>query len=369
MMSKGTLVTSSLSSLPNSNDLLFTATSHRSLFKNTASGTWLMGMSCSNRNILYGLFSLTTMFENQPKYTLKFNFGLNNTPIQIMASDKISDSHRYECSWAWGGRGSNIEAILKRTVSSYCQLSMGIKVVSKKGLIWLFRLKHGKMSISVPVLITTATSPGYAVKTIYTGLMTGLVDSSIGDYLRHCEEIGQKKRRDMLTWATEERLIEREKAKMDAIVQIALMTKPAEIKKRKEEMKKGGGLVILWACYSVKGGDSIDVTVALQFWVINSSLFFPATTKASMMGFYDVRKETSTSSRQSILKPFVNLLERMLKGYRKNEKTRIIADEGIPILRVRYRFQGYLYEIEILDNESLMLPSDNALRIGGNFVN
>jgi hypothetical protein len=300
---------------------------------------------------------------------LKLNIGANNTPIKIMVTDKISDSHKYECSWSWGGRGSNIEAILKRSISSYCQLSLGIKLVASKGLVWLFRLNHGNMSISIPVLITSNTSPGYAIKTIYTGLITGLVDASIGDYLRYCEDVGQKKRRGMLSLATEERLIEREKAKKDALVQIALMTKPAEAKRRKEEISKGGGLVVLWACYSVKGGDSIDVTIALQFWVVNSSLILPPTTKASMMGFYDVRKEAPTLARQGFLNSFVTFLQSTFKGKSYREKTEKRAHEEIPTLRVRYRFQGYLYETEVLDNQPLILPSDSALKIGDKFVN
>ena len=71
--------------------------------------------------------------------------------------------------------------------------------------------------------------------------------------------------------------------------QIELMSKTAEAKTRKEEMKDDG-LVILMATYEVQDGDSIDVTIPLQFWVMNSALHLPPMSKSSMLGFCDVRR-------------------------------------------------------------------------------
>ena len=101
--------------------------------------------------------------------------------------------------------------------------------------------------------------------------------------------MNQKLRRDL-------ELIDREKMKRDALLQRQLMLNAAEKKRKQEEEKEAdgrGGLVIIKAIYRVEGGDTIDVTTALQFWVINSSLQLPPITKRSMLGFYGVRPDVN----------------------------------------------------------------------------
>eukprot|EP00957_Ditylum_brightwellii_P066542 5051075-Ditylum_brightwellii.AAC.1 len=93
------------------------------------------------------------------------------------------------------------------------------------------------------------------------------------------------------SYQNEVSLMDLEKVKKDAMQQMELMKKPAQAKKEEEERKENG-LVILKAMYGLepnnmatatvvregrkRRGDVLDVTVQLQFWVMNSSLRLPA---------------------------------------------------------------------------------------------
>jgi hypothetical protein len=147
------------------------------------------------------------------------------------------------------------------------------------------------------------------------------------------------------------------------------MSKSAEAKMRKEELKDNG-LVILMAKYEVNGGDSIDVTIALQFWVMNSSLHLPSMSKSNMLGFYDVRRETAVKMESGFWQAWREVLvERFVRRNTGIVQTQKQEDTtSTPTLTVRYRHDGSVYEITILDDEELSLPSRNAMKLGGAYV-
>jgi hypothetical protein len=215
------------------------------------------------------------------------------------------------------------------------------------------------------VLITTVMSPAYAVKSMYMTLFLGMVDASLGDFVRKevNEAIVKTSTSENRALRKEEILLEREKIKRDALQQIDLMEKPADLKRKKEE--ENGGLVILHATYEVLGGDSINVTTALMFWVVKGRLQLPSTTKSSMLGFYDVRHEVPLAIESGYFNACWKVWEKLRHGER--EESNILVE--IPILKIRYRYEGNVYEVTIKDDEPLSLPSPKSMLLGGTGVN
>jgi len=347
-----------------------TLTSHRSMINNHITGTWVMGLALPKFQLQYGLLSFTSLYPNQPKYTAKFNIGMDYTPVQFSAEKSFGeeDKHVGKISWGWGPRGIDLKAVSQRYLSQYCKLNIGLHHISAKGLTWWFQIQRGSIKFTVPILITTVMSPAYAVKSLYVTLVTGLVDAALGDLVkRGVEETmkeGAASAGNRASLRREEVLLEREKVKRDALLQIRLMEKPAQAKRLYEE--KHDGLVIVNAVYSVVGGDSIDVTTAIMFWVVKGRLQLPSTTKSSMLGFYDLRHEAPVDCEVGYIEACWKVLEKMWNG---EEKAEVGGTVAIPTLNVRYRYAGCLYEITASDHEPLSLPSPNALQLGGARVN
>lgn len=355
----------------------FALTSHRSMMEHKISSTWVMGLALPKFQMQYGLLSFTTNYPDQPKYTAKFNIGMNYTPVELSMEKKFQSknqqededhSHIGKFTWAWGPRGIDLKAITSRHLSKYCILTLGLHHVSSKGLTWLFQLQRGSIKFSVPILITTIMSPSYAVKSGYMTMFLAMLDASIGDVVqKSVDKLTEKSNTpESKALKREEILLEREKVKRDAAQQIRLMEKPSELKKMQEE--KNNGLVILNAIYSVVGGDSIDVTTALMFWVVKGRLQLPSTTKSSMLGFYNVCHDTPVDCEVTYFGAWKQILEKFLnRVVRKNEYKQVEHVE-IPTLLIRYRFDGCLYEISIRDDEALSLPSEKAMKLGGSRV-
>jgi len=256
-------------------------------------------------------------------------------------------------------------------------LTLGVgHLASAGGLSTMFQIERGSLSFAVPVLVSTKMSPAYAMKTVYVTLFISLIDQVVGDIVRQDylnitdANLSSSSPPSMEQPRThEDVLVEREKKKRDQLQQIELMRKSAEAKMKREEMKEDDGLVIIKAKYEVSGGDSIDVTVALQFWVINSSLHLPSMSKSSMLGFYDVRHEVVTKLEGGFWQAWQKVLtERFFvrgTGLQSKEHEDM---SPIPTLTVRYRYGGKVHEITVYDHEELSLPSPNAMTLGGPYI-
>jgi len=412
------------------NDIGLSFTSHRSLFKNKMSCTFVSGISLPSTKLQYGLISLSTNNNKEleeenasndndkdesssnnsgqkrskmqqlrksskpAKYTLKLNIGMNYTPLQIIAEKEISESHTGLFKYGYGMRGMDIHLLSTRSISKFCQLSLGLRHVSAIGLTTFFQIQRGSINFTVPVLVSTMMSPSYAMKSIYVSLFMSLVDGMVGDILggvqtlksmeeesrtnKNKEFVGTNDGRsasgvDVSTsiLSIDEMLMERERVKRNALQQIKLMSKAADAK-MKNEQKKEGGLVIMKAVYEVEGGDSVDVTVALQFWVISSSLHLPSLTKSNMLGFYDVRREVSmkieTDFWQACWMAALDFFNTGRKSSDDLKQQEHLERSSTPTLTIRYRYCGNVYEISILDHEELSLPSKKAMMLGGSFV-
>jgi len=383
VMSNRTYFTSSLSTIPKSNHLALSFSSHRSLFENTIKGASVIGIS-SDLNLHYGLVSFSTMFPNMPKFTAKLNLGLDKIPLKLTVSEDFSETHSGEISYGWFlGGGVDIKAISTRFITKYCKFSTGLHHSSLRGLSWLFCVERGSMSLKVPVIVNPALRVGYYLNAIYLSLLASLFDRIIGEYIGidTLEEISSgrgvwvgrvRDDKELLLiqrrQKQEERLLERDKKRADALQQIKLMSISASKKDAFEEEK--GGLVILKGTYGLDGMKVIDVTVALQFWVTNSLLHLPSTSKSSMLGFYDLRDDEvgSACHGEGIIGVWKSLKKSWQELFVTNTVDKLQDDQNrelIPTLTVRYRYKDIAYEITVFDDEELSLPSEKAIKLGG----
>mmetsp|Transcript_3791 Transcript_3791/g.5670 ORF Transcript_3791/g.5670 Transcript_3791/m.5670 type:complete len:629 (-) Transcript_3791:23-1909(-) len=371
VMSNSTYMTSSIAC--SSGSTFLSLTSYRYLMQNKIRGTWMMGLALPYFRMQYCLLSFTADYPDKPKITAKLNLGLNETPLQVSAEKIIDEksTHIGHLSWGWGWTGQYIKATTSRYVSKYCKVTVGLHHISTKGLTWLFALERGSVTFSVPIFITSAVSPGYQMKSAYMALFFGLIDASLVDIVQMGvnELIDGKtsKLSETIALRREEVLLERDKIKRDAQQQIRLMEKPAEAKRRSEEAVDG--LIILRANYAVSGGDTIEVTNALMFWVVRSSLHLPSMTKSSMLGFYDVRHETLVDMNSGYLNACWKVVEKVWYGDNVDKKINSsVATSEIPTLTIRYRYHGEVYEMVYLDEDPVSLPTNQAMKLGGSCI-
>ncbi len=369
MMSNQTHVFTSINFNKQGNNLMFRTS--RPMMENNVLGTWLIGLGLPSFQMQYLMLSCSTTYPNQPKFTANFNVGMNYTPLELIAEKSFDkeNKHTGKISWGFGGQGQHIKAMTTRYISKYCKVLVGLHHNPLKGLTWLFKLQHAGVDFTVPIFVTSIMSPAYASKTMFMTLMLTLIDESLGDLVQSgIKDIMADKSRlsENRALMREEMLLEREKVRKDARCQIQLMEKPAEIKRQRE--KKVNGLIILKAIYSVIGGDEIDVTTALMFWVVHSSLQLPSMTKSSMLGFYDIRHESSTERDTSFLSSCRQMWRRLCYGEKASSIQSTNHQSEIPTLQIRYQYKGIVYEITLLDTEPVSLPSDKAMKLGGSRV-
>jgi hypothetical protein len=264
-----------------------------------------------------------------------------------------------------------LKMISIRGISKYVNFGIGISDVSKSGLSLLLLLQRGDhMTFKLPISIVKTGSSYYTtslipihLKVARVGIMSFLLDvvtqcivqSTVATatatiFTRYCnifQSLMMKKTGSSIepTWLPinygqgqrtvlllQQNYI---KGRRESTIQLQLMAKTVEKKKRIE--KSNDGLVLVLASYFIPGKrQSLDVTSQLQFWVKDSKLTIPGGfSKARISGFYD-----------------------------------LIASEGdddgnaLPAsLFVRYLFASVLYEITVRDMESLIIPNEHARRV------
>jgi hypothetical protein len=141
--------------------------------------------------------------------------------------------------------------------------------------------------------------------------------------------------------------LKREKERSAAEQQKKLMLRQAQSRAKAEHAKQG--LVIRQALYQAPGGDSWDVTAQLQFWTENSSLELPSSSKQNLLGFYNVAPVINGDEAEGKWWAF---WKRPCQSQSKSQT---------PTLTVQYYFANRPYEITILDEEPLILPSTKAI--------
>jgi hypothetical protein len=191
-------------------------------------------------------------------------------------------------------------------------------------------------------------------------LITVLIDEAVGEVIEDAtKSIQARSENGMSKLNKEADFLEVGKSKLDAEQQVRMMTRTAELKKEREQ--ECNGLVIHKATYFIEGvPQSIDVTIPLQFWVTQSRLSLPATPKSHLLGFYNL----SSTSRPDL--PERHSLWRLAVSVFKipRKETPHGVQQPTPRLKIRYEYDGDMYEITIGDTDPLYLPSPNALQLG-----
>jgi DnaJ family protein C protein 11 len=345
-----TIVNVTARTMPNSNKLSLSFVTHRDLWDRQFQGTWALGLG-SDLSMHYALLSLTTLWSDVPRCTLKFNVGVNEFPFKISAKQDFDHGLRTGfASFEWGPTGVEWKAILSRTLTSYAQWSMGIKHATSSGLTWLIQMERGDFTFRLPISISSIMSPGYMYKTMYLSLLSLLVDEAIGDIIHDSYQdlLTSDEGDQNLNYSAD---LDSQKTKADAEQQAKLMKSVAMQNMEREESARG--LVIYQAQYFVNSGPCVDVTVQLQFFVRNSSLQLPAGSKSRLLGIYNITP-TSPSS--------VSWWRR--SWWSTNTTSTTMSDATVPQLRLRFAYGDGTYEQTIRDFDPLTLPNEKAIRLG-----
>lgn len=289
-----------------------------------------------------------------PHVTIYIDF-FQRAPLTL-CYQRYSDEDKHSSTEVILDLGRNdfqAKVLATQILDSFTSFSVGVGHSSFDGLSWIFRLQKSDLCLNVPIKImpcalSTYNSFIYSLSTAYLSFLS---------YCIHliCQELTGIQRGDLkLDLKREEDLLSIEKARKDAENQIMLMKKKADMSRRSEESKLG--LVIENAIYSIEGGERLDVTVPLQFWVTESTLTLSPSSFGCMLGFYNIKRKQPRHAMKSGSNGFVSLLKYLLADTATHE-------EAMPILYVRYKFNLKTYEIYIPDNEALVLPSPRAIEM------
>ena len=292
------------------------------------------------------------------------------------------------------------------------KFSIGVhRILQQGGLVWTFSLTQGEFTLRIPVTIAmTTTSAATATASVknnavmswfcnnsswqlaYISLLSHIIHDILADILQLNEPNASTTTTATtatLTLQQQHWLQARDKARHEATLQQQFMAKQAKI--RTDAERELEGLVITRAVYSCyKGPDddgdddnnnmdkSLDVTIPLQFWVADSSLQLPASSKANMLGFYNVAivpsatttTTTSSSLPESSSFTFWKNPLQWLSGLWTVDTTSFGTNQQASSLSnhikltVQYDYAGRSYEITILDPEELILPNPKARLVG-----
>jgi hypothetical protein len=277
--------------------------------------------------------------------------------LRLGVRPKMSEHRRAHLYWHWKLGLWQVGASMVQSLhSQVATIGVGVRLVSTRGLEWVFSWNRGDASIRIPVIISRTMDSATLGQTLYLSLVSFLFQEALAEIW------GWTNPPETTTRALSETVVDSQKKKEDAELQRDLMLRQAKRKKRDEEEKKG--LVIHEAVYRVAGGDAWDATAQLQFWVTRSSLSLPAMPKRELLGFYDItagRKQDDNSSKTSQIQSWWRGAWDDLWDATATKPT---SKKGpVPTLSVRYDFKGQQYEMTVKDHEALILPNPLATKM------
>lgn len=327
------------------------------------------------------------------------------------------------------GQALSLGTTLTRTFASspFSRVGVGVwhafeniwnRKLWKQGRIWwLLRLERGDANICIPLSIypVALTTRDSFVRLFYASLASLIIDAIVGEILSgatsmlrvrffqkllgkncideasiidssHAEVRHQEKELNMMAHQI---LSSRE----TALKQRDVMEKQSSRIAKKESDQ--GGLVIIKALYGVVDSETnqwlfrrnasngtpklyvLDATAQLQFWVNDSSLHMPATSKKNMLGFYDILASVSDQDRLNpptpssvvtknvhvdsthhggVLKKISHWCKQQWKGHLYTVVDAFTRRDLKVILSVRYKFEDEINETVFLDYEAVDLP-------------
>lgn len=335
-----------------SNAMALSVEGRRNFLKNRLGGTVRLAVDTRRRFHVLRL-GLTTLVDRIPTISLNVNLGVNATPLEVAI-----ENQRGIASVGMGLGGNMIVyGMVRRNLSNFAAIGVGVRAAAGRGLSWLFQLERGDFVMKIPVTICTRLDGGSAVAMMYLTFLSGLIDGIVGDFIAKALAASEGDDKDSTNGSGTMRrtasLLRLDKNRDDAQKQISLMERQATSKRKREEARDG--LVIEQAIYYVEGtgGSRLDVSTALQFWVADSSLYLPGISKSHLLGFHDIRKK-QTKKQDAVS---FSSWDSVWKGFWSE------PDVAMPILYVRYKLEGEVFEISVRDDDELVLPCPSAVRV------
>ena len=408
--------------------LAFAFSSDRGLtifHRRTVHAMFALGVG-SNLKMQYGVLSLTTWGfslseQNEsdpppPRISAKFTLG-----AQFPVECAIDQSHLFDsphrsgrASVAWSPlQGYKLKGLLSRNISKRCgdhesefasKVGIGVEHTGLSGFKWLISYQRPEgLTVRIPIFVSSFLSPGYWNRVLVVSTLSYLLDETIEEWMGHSSPSLMDSKSDaskihktisakIRTNQKARRSLSSSKAKRDAEQQLCMITPVANMKRQREESING--LVILKATYA-KNVVTLDVTQQLQFWVENSRLYLPPSSKKGLMGFYDLsgrdnhapdqlvmskvkrgKTDNNLSSLSDRLVCTMNIwLSRLGVGgedaphqsyyNQKDNRSNDNDDSGESvILTVRYKYKGQVFELSTRDDDVLELPSSDATILG-----
>eukprot|EP00554_Chaetoceros_debilis_P011082 CAMPEP_0194108270 /NCGR_PEP_ID=MMETSP0150-20130528/8012_1 /TAXON_ID=122233 /ORGANISM="Chaetoceros debilis, Strain MM31A-1" /LENGTH=556 /DNA_ID=CAMNT_0038796939 /DNA_START=81 /DNA_END=1748 /DNA_ORIENTATION=- len=243
-----------------------------------------------------------------------------------------------------------IKTLLSRTFKNLNKFSIGVGHSTWSGLSWIFRFQQGDAILNIPIQIssnigTSSTSAAssalvYSISVVYLSFLSTLIHTIIGDIIQDKVKSSGVSTSEI---QREAKMLCAAKSRIDAENQIKLMTRKAEINCKSEESKSG--LVIEKATYSIKGGECLEVTTALQFWVSESRLKLASSSFGGMLGFYNLESSVNhTFEEDKASKSGLSGLTKLWDSIFDPANGKEISSQ-IPVLHIRYRFNEKIYDI------------------------
>jgi len=319
-----------------------------------------------------------------PRLSAKLVVG-SQFPFEMSISqDELfhSPSRSGDATLSWGPlMGCRIQGMLHREISTNyitCEqlesqssgsLSIGLDHTPMYGLKWLLCYQRPEgISIQVPIFVSCVLSPYYLNNLIWYSALSFLVDELVGEFshTQTSTDSSTPIKEDIIisdkvsTIQGEQRWLHSSNATINADKQVSIM-RPIAASKRKRETECNG-LVIIKALYYRQSADPstpMNVTDQLQFFVQNSSLVLPASSKSLLLGFS--RLDSRTICQAEPNRSYANKGNAIFSWLLNHDKK---VEPTASILSVRYKFKGNVFETSVGDNDSLKIPNKNDLNLG-----
>lgn len=294
-------------------------------------------------------YMLSLATKTAHRVELGLGWSLRKPVVSVAVHPKLSSRRRLSVSAQVRGKGSwQLGFVLTQTLQSAAQIGVGVWHASTKGITWILSFTHGDLIVRIPVHLYSDPVVWNPVVYAYMTFASKVLQDVVQAAFQLDDKADFEKRQLQLQKAVQDR----QKSREDADQQQRLMKRQAASRVKQEEALTG--LVILRAVYWIQDGETLDVTIPLQFWVSESSLTLPESSKAVLLGFCDINKAESTEKDKAADD------SSWWSGFWTLPNTKDASREKAPKLTVKYDFGGQSYEITLLDDDGLSLPSSRA---------
>jgi hypothetical protein len=340
-------LSASLSTLPTEPD------QWRASLSGSQAWSWLTVRStCSfHRSTQPVSYMLSLASKAAHRVELGLGWSLRNPVVSLAFRPERTGRRQVSLSAQWRGKKSlQLGLVVTQTLESAAQIGVQVWHASSRGLTWILTWTHGDLTLRIPVIISSVHEPLWSpFMFVYLSVLSKALEDALIGILGLDGQVDERKRK----LEQQQFLLNRKKVREDAEQQQRLMKRQAGKQMTQEKERAGEGLIIRQATYWVKDGESLDVTIPLQFWVTESSLTLPESSKESLLGFCDIRPDIS-DEKEDTARSWWARFWTLPKGTGG-------APTNMPRLTIKYDFEGQSYEITVQGREGLTLPSSRAV--------